>query len=173
MKIRNYQHLAFIAFVLTVCMLFSSCHNTPSQKTDIVVDHPFTACNWSYEQQVLDFDFDIVDTTRPYRIEFVLSYDTTLNELTEVPVNVTIIAPDGMESFVSSTLNFDPNVNKYITPSDQPNVMNMRLIAFNNRKFNQPGMYSIEFYRKTAKADNYGMNNLSLKVIPLKRNSKK
>lgn len=167
---RTYQQITFTLFLLIFsCFAFTSCNKGPKQKTDIVVDHAFPACNWSYEQQILDFDFDIIDTVRPYRIEFVLSYDTTLNELEEVPVNVTIIAPDGMESFVSSTLNFDPKINKYITPSDQPNVMNMKLIAFKNRKFNQTGKYTVEFYRKAPKADNYGINNLTMRVIPLKK----
>jgi len=170
MKNRTYQQIAFTVILFLIAgITFNACHKGPTQKKEIVVEHAFPACNWSFEEQILNFDFDIVDTARPYRVEFVLAYDTTLNELEEVPVTITIIAPDGMESFVTSTLNFDKNVNKYITPSDQPNVLNMKLIAFKNRKFNQTGKYTIEFYRKTPKADNYGINSLDLKVIPLKK----
>lgn len=170
MKNRTYQQIAFIVCILLASsFLFVSCHHKNVQKEDIVVVHEFPNHNWTFEEQVLDFDFDIIDTTRPYRIEFYLNYDTTLNELTEVPVNVTITAPDGMESFVSSILNFNTLINKDITPTQQNCVYNMKLIAFPSKNLNQSGKYKVSFYRKTPKYDNYGMNSLTLKVVPLKR----
>ncbi len=170
MKNRTYQQIAFIVCILlSASFLFSSCHNKNIQKEDIVVTHEFPNHNWTFEEQVLDFDFDIVDTTRPYRIEFYLNYDTTLNELTEVPVNVTLRSPDGMETFVSSVLNFNMMINKDITPTQQNCVYNMKLIAFPSKNLNQSGKYTITFYRKTPKYDNYGMNSLTMKVVPLKR----
>ena len=113
------------------------------------------------------------NTVFPY-VELLLShtpsnYDTTLNELTEVPVNITITAPDGMETFVSSVLNFDSKINKDITLTGEGSVANMKLIAFPSKKFNQLGKYTVTFYRKTPKYDNYGMNSLTMKVVPLKK----
>ncbi len=170
MKNRTYQQFAFIACILlSISYLFISCHSKNIQKEDIVVTHDFPNSNWTFEEQVLDFDFDIIDTARPYRIEFYLNYDTTLNELTEVPVNVTLISPDGMETFVSSVLNFNMLVNKDITPTTQNCVYNLKLIAFPSKNLNQLGKYKVSFYRKTPKYDNYGMNSLTMKVVPLKK----
>lgn len=170
MKNRTYQQIAFIVgIMLSVSFLIVSCHSKNVQKDDIIVKHEFPNQNWTFEEQVLNFDFDIVDTTRPYRIEFYLNYDTTLNELTEVPVNVTLTSPDGMETFVSSVLNFNRLVNKDITPTQQNCVYNMKLIAFPSKNLNRSGKYTVTFYRKTPKYDNYGMNSLTMKVVPLKR----
>lgn len=170
MKNRTYQQIIVFAIItLSISLLFSCNKHKVVQKEDIVVTHSFPACNWTFEEQVLDLDFDIVDTARPYRVEFYLNYDTTLNELTEVPVNITITAPDGMETFVSSVLNFDSKINKDITLTGEGSVANMKLIAFPSKKFNQLGKYTVTFYRKTPKYDNYGMNSLTMKVVPLKK----
>lgn len=170
MKNRTYQQILLLAIIsLSICILSNCSKHKVTQKEDIVVTHSFPACNWTFEEQVLDLDFDIVDTARPYRIEFYLNYDTALNELTEVPVNVSIAAPDGMETYVSSVLNFDPAVNKDITLTGQGSVADMKLIAFPSKKFNQLGKYTVTFYRKTPKYDNYGMNSLTMKVVPLKK----
>lgn len=137
------------------------------QKNIITVVHEFPSSNWTFDEQVIDLDFNVEDTTTNYRIEFVLNYDSAMNVLPELPLNITLIAPDGMESFVTSKFIFDPILNKNITPTGQGSVCNMSLIAFPKKKLNQKGKYTIEFYRKAEKYDNYGFNSLTLKVVPV------
>lgn len=169
MEFKTYQHLLAIATIaLCISILASSCHRKNVQKEDIVVKHEFPQSNWTFEEQVLNLDFNVIDTTKFYRIEFYLNYDSEINQVEEFPLNVTIIAPDGMETFVSSTFNFDPNINKDITPTGEGSICDMKLIAFPKKKFNQLGKYTVQFYRKSAKYDNYGMNSLTMKVVPLK-----
>ncbi len=170
MKNRTYQHFSIVAIILLSISFLTGCNqNKNVQKETIVVTHEFPNANWSFEEQVLTMDFNIIDTTKDYRIEYYLTYDTTKNELVEVPVNVTLTAPDGMETFVTSTLHFDRNINKNITHSGNGSIYTMKLVVFPSRKFNQTGKYTATFYRKSPKYDNYGLCSLSLNVVPLKR----
>ena len=117
---------------------------------------------------MLHFGFDNIDTVSDFRIEFYLKYDTTLVATEVIPVNITITAPDGMETFVSSVLNFDPKQNKDITPFSQGSVYSMKLVAFPQKHFTQKGRYDISFYRKMPKYDNLGFESLTLNVVPIK-----
>lgn len=169
MKNRFYQHYVLLFVITLSCCFITSCNKAKHSRTEpIVITHEFTNANWTFDEQVINMDFTITDTTKPYRIEFYLTYDTTLNELTEIPVNVTLTAPDGMESFVSSTLNFDRNINKNITPTGNGSIYTMKLVAYPSKKLMQTGKYGVTFYRKTPKYDNYGLHNLTMKVLPVK-----
>ncbi|MCQ2284480.1 MAG: hypothetical protein MJZ57_06220 [Bacteroidales bacterium] len=172
MKSRTYQQIALTLIIaLGISFLFSSCVKNKKniQKEDIVVTHEFPNGNWAFEEEVLDLGFDITDTIHAYRIEFSLNYDSTANTIDELPVTITLTGPDGMETFVSSKFNFDPKVNKDITPTGQGSICNMNLIAFPKKNLNQVGHYNINFYRKATKADNYGLNSLTMRVVPVKK----
>ena len=80
MKNRTYQQIIVFAIItLSISLLFSCNKHKVVQKEDIVVTHSFPACNWTFEEQVLDLDFDIVDTARPYRVEFYGALKRALN----------------------------------------------------------------------------------------------
>ncbi len=170
MKKRIYQHFHLIAILLLSFILFTGCSEKKSaQKENIIVIHEFPATNWTFEEQVIKMKFDITDTTRPYRIEYYVTYDTSLNTLSEVPVNISLTAPDGMETFVSSKLHFDRNINKNITPTGNGSIYSLKLIAFPSKRLSQKGQYSATFYRKSNKYDNYGFHKLTLQVVPLSK----
>lgn len=171
MKNRTYQQIAITVLILVfISTLSISCHSKKQvQKEAIVVEHTFPGTNWAFEEEVMDFGFDITDTMSAYRIEFVLNYDSTINEIEELPVTITLTNPDGMETFVSSKYTFDPIANKNITSIGQGSICEINLVAFPKKIFNQVGHYNINFYRKASKADNYGMNKLTLRVVPIKK----
>ena len=169
MKKRFYQQFSLILLItISVSILISGCRRPERQRETIKVEHAFPGSNWTFEEQVLHFGFDNIDTVSDFRIEFYLKYDTTLVATEEIPVNVTITAPDGMETFVSSVLNFDPKENKDITPFSQGSVCSMKLVAFPQKHFTQKGRYDVTFYRKMPKYDNLGFESLTLNVVPLK-----
>lgn len=169
MKKRFYQQFSLILLItITVSILFSGCHRHERQRETIKVEHQFPNTNWTFEEQVLHFGFDNIDTVSDFRIEFYLKYDTTLVATEDIPVNVTITAPDGMETFVSSVLNFDPKENKDITPFSNGSVYSMKLVAFPQKHFTQKGRYDVTFYRKMPKYDNFGFESLTLNVVPIK-----
>ncbi|MBQ3851643.1 MAG: hypothetical protein II751_05965 [Bacteroidales bacterium] len=169
MKKRIYQQFPLILLIIiSVSILATGCHRPERQRETIKVEHQFPNTNWTFEEQVLHFGFDNIDTVSDFRIEFYLKYDTTLVATEEIPVNITITAPDGMETFVSSVLNFDPKQNKDITPFSQGSVCSMKLVAFPQKHFTQKGRYDISFYRKMPKYDNLGFESLTLNVVPIK-----
>ena len=170
MKNRIYQQIFTVLILSGISFLtLVSCNKKHNQKEPIVVNQEFASQNWTFDNQVMFFDFDITDTSKAYRIEFLLTYDSSMVELEEIPVVATLIYPDGMETVSSSNFLFDPKVNKNITPTDVPNVCNTSLVIFPKKNLNQSGAYKIRLYRKTPKYDNYGFNAISLKVSPLKK----
>ena len=169
MKKRFYQQFSLILLItITVSILFSGCHRPERQRETIKVEHQFPNTNWTFEEQVLHFGFDNIDTVSNFSIEFYLKYDTALVATDEIPVNVTLTSPDGMETFVSSVLNFAPKQNKDITPFSNGSVSTMKLVAFPKKQLPQKGRYVVTFYRKMPKYDNLGFESLTLNVVPIK-----
>ncbi len=171
MKRNNFQRIFFLCLIMLCAgALMFGCkgrHGGKNKQEDIFVLHTFANSNWTYEEQVLDLPFQITDTGS-YRIEFTLNYDSTVNVLTELPITVTLTYPDGMDTYVTSIFDFNPKNNKAIQPTGNGSECNMTLVAFPKKQLNQAGEYHISFYRKTQKYDNYGLNSLSMRVLPVK-----
>lgn len=174
MRFRIYQHcIFFFALLLGTILLLPCCrHIGNKQAADITVTYTFPDGNWTFDEQVLNFNFDITDTSQYYSIGFVLNYDSTINVLASLPLNITLVYPDKMETYVTSQFNFDPAINKDILPTGKKNVCNMPLVAFPKKKLNQKGTYTVILYRKAEKYDNYGFNTLTLKVKDLGKSDK-
>lgn len=171
MKKHNAKHLFLYAVIILISsILVIGCQNRKNKNAvEISVMHNFPNTNWTYDEQVLDMPFNITDTTKDYRIEFVLNYDSTTNVLEELPVTITLIYPDGQETYVTSIFDFNKETNKDIMPAGNGSACNINLVAFPRKSLSQSGEYHISFYRKAEKFDNYGFNSLTLKVLPLKK----
>lgn len=170
MKRINFKHFfLFTTIALFVSVLLIGCQSSKKKESnEISVQHTFANTNWAFEEQVLDFPFSISDTTKEYSIEFVLNYDTATNKLRQLPVTITLIFPDGQETYVTSIMDFDREINKSIMPAANGNGVNLNLVAFPRKQLNQKGEYHVSFFRKAEKGDNFGFNNLTLKVLPIK-----
>ncbi len=163
MKNINFKKIAWIVAPL---LLLSSCHSTPKQEA-IEVTHTFPQQNWSYPEQVIDFPFTITDTSKDYRIEFTLAYDSAVNTLSELPVSITLVYPDSMKTYVSSLIDFRASERGSVIPTEQKgSSCNRTLVAFPKKKLNRAGNYRVSFYRKAEKYDNYGFSSLTLRVVP-------
>jgi len=171
MKKIRFKSLVFcVLTALVFSILAIGCHSkTNKAAEDISVLHTFPNANWTFEEQVLELPFNIEDTTKEYKIEFTLNYDTAVNHLDQLPVTVTLVFPDGQETYVSSIFDFNPETNKNIFPTGNGNNCNINLVAFPKKNLNQSGQYKIIFYRQAIKYDNYGFNSLTMKVLPLKK----
>ena len=107
MKRINYQQgiLAVIAIAL-LAFTTVSCDNISRKRAckhwSRAVTHQFPNTNWAFEEEVLEFPFDIEDTSQSYDVSVVLLYDTGVVELKDIPLVLTLIAPDGMQSISSS-----------------------------------------------------------------------
>ncbi len=155
-----------IVLLAAPLLLLAACHSSQKQEA-IEVTHPFAQQNWSYPEQVIDFPFTITDTSKDYRIEFTLAYDSTVNVLSELPVSITLVYPDSMKTYVSSLIDFKTPEREAVIPTEHKGSGCSRtLVAFPKKKLNQPGNYRVSFYRKAEKYDNYGFNSLTLRVVP-------
>ncbi len=78
-----------------------------SKNWSMEVSHPFPNTNWAFEEEVLDFDFEIKDTTKYYDVTVSLLYDTSIVALRVIPLTLTLTSPDGMQSIASSQFLLD------------------------------------------------------------------
>ncbi len=155
-----------IALIAAPLLLLSACHSSQKQE-DIEVTHTFKQQNWSYPEQVIDFPFTITDTSKDYRIEFTLAYDSAVAVLSEIPVSITLVYPDSMKTYVSSLIDLRAPERGVVIPTEHKGSGCSRtLVAFPRKRLNQPGNYRISFYRKSEKYDNYGFSSLTLRVVP-------
>ncbi len=155
-----------IALAFAPLLLLAACHSTPKQEA-IAVTHTFPQQNWSYPEQVIDFPFTITDTSKDYRIEFTLEYDSAVNVLSELPVSITLVYPDSMKTYVSSLIDFRTPGRGAVIPTERKGSGCSRtLVAFPKKRLNQPGNYRVSLYRKAEKYDNYGFSSLTLCVVP-------
>ena len=117
---------------------------------------------------MLDFTFDIEDTTKRYDVVVSLVYDTTIATLLDIPLSLTLSTPDGMKSFSTSHFLLDRKDNPDIRPTGKGTAAEVNVTVYPDRKFKVPGTYTLTVYRRAEKADNYGFISLSTKVAETK-----
>jgi hypothetical protein len=169
MKRINYQHGLWV--LLTVGLLaltLASCDGIAKKRAfkpwSKAAIHTFPNNNWAFEEEVLDFSFDIVDTATYFDIALNLLYDSSVVTLKEIPLTLTLTSPDGMKAIATSQFLLDPKVNKDIHPEGNGNKMIADVVVYPHRKLKTAGTYTLTVYRRAEKADNYGFISLATKV---------
>jgi len=127
------------------------------------VTHTFPNTNWAFEEEVLEFNFDIEDTTKNYDVSLSLCYDSSVVTLRTIPLSIILSSPDGMKSIAASQFLLDPKVNSNIR-SEGGGKMIADVVLYPDRKLKALGTYTLTVYRRAEKADNYGFISLSAKV---------
>ena len=165
---KNIIFFATIILIVICCITTISCNRTQFGKKaqDTIVTHEFPNTNWAFEERVLTFGFDNSDSTANYQIGFILNYDKQHVTMDEVPITVTLETPDGMETFVTSTMRLKEDNPEYM--KEVNGMTELEVVAFPKKNLNRKGLYNVKIYRKADKADNYGFNKLSLRVSKLK-----
>lgn len=173
MKKLDFRH-GLLAMVAAVLLAFTLVSCEPHSKKhvcknfSITVMHEFPDTNWAFEEEVLDFSFDIEDTTTLFDISLVLLYDTVVNTLEDIPLSLTLSSPDGMKSFSTSHFLLSRKENKDIRPTGKGNGAEVEVVVYPKRKLKVPGTYTLTVYRRAEKADNYGFESLNTKVTVAK-----
>ena len=160
-----------VAAVLLTSMLFS-CEPYSKKHVcknfSIEVTREFPNTNWAFEQEVLDFNFDIEYTTKAYDIAVTLLYDTVVNVLKDIPLSLTLSTPDGMKSYSTSHFLLDRKENPEIKKTGTGSTAEVSVLVYPHRKLKVPGTYTLTVYRRAEKADNYGFISLATKVTVAK-----
>ena len=128
------------------------------------VTHEFPNSNWAFEEEVLDFDFEIKDTTKHYDVVVSLIYDTAVATLTDIPLSFTLSTPDGMKSFSTSHFLLNRKDNPDIRLTGEGSNAEVDVLVYPERKCKVPGKYTLTVYRRAEKADNLGFISLTTKV---------
>lgn len=166
-KIRLQQGFWIVAAVLILASVMTSCDSISKKRVcknwSVMKNHQFPNSNWAFEEEVLNFDFDIEDTTQFYEVSVVLVYDTNVVILKEIPLSLTLKTPDGMQSVSKSRLLLDKANNTDIKMQNG-NVAELELLVYPRRKFKALGTHTLTVYRRAEKADNYGFISLATKV---------
>ena len=164
----------FLAVVAAVVLISTLVSCEPHSKKhvrknfSIEVTHPFPNTNWAFEEEVLDFSFDIEDTTTLFDISLVLLYDTVVNTLKDIPLSLTLSAPDGMKSLSTSHFVLDRKENPEIKKVGTGSTAEASVLVYPHRKLKVPGTYTLTVYRRAEKADNFGFESLTTKVTVAK-----
>ena len=170
-KIRLQQGFWTLVAVLVLASVTISCDSLSKKRAcdhwSREVVHNFPNTNWAFEEEVLNFDFDIEDTTRNYEVSVVLVYDTNVVTLKDIPLSLILKMPDGMQSISQSHFLLDKANNPDIKML-QGNNAELAVVVYPRRKFKNPGTHTLTVYRRAEKADNYGFISLSTKVKVVK-----
>lgn len=158
--------VVFMAFTLFSCD--SIAKKRAARNWSKEVSHPFPNANWSFEEAVQNFDFEIEDTTRFYEVSVKLVYDTAVATLLDIPLSLTLSPPDGMKSFSTSHFLLNMQENPDIKMTGEGNHAEASVTVYPRRKFKVPGTYTLTVYRRAEKADNYGFHSLTTKVNVVK-----
>ena len=153
---------AMLISTLVSCEPYSKKH--VCKNFSINVSREFPNTNWAFEQEVMDFTFDIEDTATYFDIALSLLYDSSVVTLKEIPLTLTLTSPDGMKSIATSQFLLNPLVNKDIHPEGNGNKMIADVVIYPHRKLKTAGTYTLTVYRRAEKADNYGFISLATKV---------
>jgi hypothetical protein len=79
--------------------------------------------------------------------------------------DMTLTAPDGMQSIAASHFLLDKEANPdHKIKITTGNNAEANVVVFPHRKFKVPGTYKLTVYRRAEKADNYGFLSLATKV---------
>ena len=169
MKKTNFKQ-GFLAVVAAVLLMSTLVSCRPYSKShvcknfSISVSQEFPNTNWAFEQEVMEFNFDIEDTATYFDIALSLLYDSSVVTLKEIPLTLTLTSPDGMKSVATSQFLLDPKANPNIHPEGNGNKMIADVVVYPHRKLKTAGTYTLTVYRRAEKADNYGFISLATKV---------
>ena len=161
---------AFLAVVAAVLLTSTLVSCRPYSKShvcknfSISVSREFPNTNWAFEQEVMEFNFDIEDTATYFDIALSLLYDSSVVTLKEIPLTLTLTSPDGMKSVATSQFLLDPKANSNVHPEGNGNKMIADVVVYPHRKLKTAGTYNLTVYRRAEKADNYGFISLATNV---------
>lgn len=158
--------------IMFACFSMTSCDNVRAKRANKQssreVVHAFPNTNWAFEEEVLEFPFDIADTTWHYDISLSLLFDSSLVTLTDIPLSLILYTPDGMQAMSKSHFMLDSRTNPDVKLAADGKNMEVDVTVFPRRKLKVPGMYKLVVYRRAEKADNLGFISLTAKVNVVK-----
>ena len=171
-KIHLQQGFLAVMAILVMAFFVTSCDSMSKKRVNRhwskSYTHSFPNTNWAFEEEVLEFPFDIEDTTQFYEVSLSLLFDSSVVTLTDIPLSLTLNTPDGMQSMSKSHFLLDPRTNSDIKLAEDGINMEATVVVFPRRKLKAEGAYKLVVYRRAEKADNFGFTSLTSTVKVVK-----
>jgi len=158
LRIRRY----FFYILLVINLLISGCNS--NKKELFAVEKTFLYTNWDFDNRIAILEKELKASEKPYKIFLELNLTKPL-EIDELPVIISIIAPDGAESHKPVTYYFklkDDSFYKNIEGS-----LTYTKEVYTQKYFNSTGKYTFRILRKGTKYDLFGVRSIRLYAVSL------
>lgn len=154
---RLFTRLSYIPIFLFITIFMLSCSGDKKEKVLAEQTLTFENSDWNFEDKFVYFDFDILESPQPYRIDMEIEHVPNL-DLKDLNFVVSITAPSGAETLrrISSQTGIR-NSDGTITT----------IVPYPEKYFNESGSYNFRIYRRYEKYNFYGIKSVTLKIVSL------
>ena len=146
--------------VLSLTSLMIGCSGKKKAMPFFEETVAFANGNWNYEYRIQEFKIEAKSSEKPYKVLLDIEHVQGLN-LTDLAFAVTFISPTGGESSRSLFPQYADILNAEGTCST--------VIAYQEKYFNESGVYTFRVYRRYPKYDLYGIKSLTLKLVEIEK----
>lgn len=120
----------------------------------------FAEENWSYEYRIQEFKIEVESSEKPCKVFFEIEHVHGV-DLTDLGFAVFFISPSGGES----SRNLIPRYVDILNPEGTCSTVT----AYQEKYFNESGVYTFRIYRRYPKYDLYGIKSLTVKLVEIEK----
>ena len=148
--------LTLLALTILVTGCFGKKKGAPFFEETVT----FAGGNWNYEYRIQEFKIEVKASETPYKVFFEIEHLQGV-DLTDLAFVVSFISPSGGES----NRNLMPQYKDILNPTGTCSTVT----AYQEKYFNESGVYTFIIYRRYPKYDLYGIKSLTLKLVEIKK----
>lgn len=156
----------FLLFLLMGTLFFFSC-NSSSKTTLFEVSQEFSDNNWGFDQRILEYEVEIVESENPYEVILTLDLTDRLS-VDRLPFTFSIYGPDGSESHKPTVIVFNVPEDPSTEHLSGPKTITKTIYDY--KFFNKTGTYKLRLLQKSGK---YDLHNVKSMKITAKQTQKK
>ena len=149
-----------ILTVLALTVLMTGCFGKKKDAPFFEKTVTFADENWNYEYRIQEFKIEVKSSEKPYKVFFEIEHFQGV-DLTDLAFVVSFISPSGGESDRNLMPQYKDILNLDGTCST--------VTAYQEKYFNESGVYTFSIYRRYPKYDLYGIKSLTLKLVEIKK----
>lgn len=150
-----------IIALLCLTFLMIGCFGKKRDKLFYEETVVFENENWNYENRRKEFQFEVKSSEKPYKVFFEINHAQGV-DLTDLAFAVSFTSPSGGETHRELRPQYADILNQEGTAST--------IIAYAEKYFNEPGIYTFSLYRRYPKGDLFGIKSVTVKVQELQNN---
>ena len=146
--------------VLSLIFLMTGCFGKKKDAPFFEQTVTFEDGDWNYEYRIQEFKIEVKSSEKPCKVLFDIEHVQGV-DLTDLAFAVTFISPSGSES----SRNLIPQYKDILNPEGTCSTVT----AYQEKYFNENGVYTFRIYRRYPKYDLYGIKSLTLKLVEIEK----